>query len=277
MEKIFLSNRRGMEPLSSCLPEDFLFKAAQFCLEKFRRVILTSGFWILSAQAYETDGLPGAAALARALSLLGGEVFFVSDPGCVDLWKKLPLPCLCQGVDFPLLDREKSIERAQKILGDLQPSLLVAIERCGPTGEGRYFNMRGRDITPFTARVDCLFELFSDTVAIGDGGNEIGMGNLAKSLSQTLPIDPCITSVQHLIVAGVSNWGAYGLVRALEILTGRRDLLWDLEEEGAFIEKMVSLGGVDGFSGKAEPLVDGLSLKENQEVLRQIREYKGNE
>ena len=52
-----------------------------------------------------------------------------------------------------------------------------------------------------------------DTIAIGDGGNEIGMGALPQGLiarhvehGETIE---CVTPARQLIVAGVSHWGAY--------------------------------------------------------------------
>src|SRR5438876_433702 len=80
-----------------------------------------------------------------------------------------------------------------------------------------------------------LDELFAagpwDTIAIGDGGNEIGMGALSRPLiarhvahGETIA---CVTPARHLIVAGVSNWGAYALLGALAVLREdwRRELL----------------------------------------------------
>ena len=52
--------------------------------------------------------------------------------------------------------------------------------------------MRGRDITPQTARVDYLFDGGVPSVGIGDGGNEIGMGNLIDVIPSvdSLPDEP---------------------------------------------------------------------------------------
>eukprot|EP01079_Euglenida_sp_SAG-EU17-18_P001987 gene1987-473_t len=52
------------------------------------------------------------------------------------------------------------------------------------------------------------------TVGIGDGGNELGMGNVSGQVFQHVPHGPkvaCMTSCNFLITAGVSNWGAVAL------------------------------------------------------------------
>ena len=57
------------------------------------------------------------------------------------------------------------------------------------------------------------------TIGIGDGGNEIGMGSLPKEIIESgIPNGKVIaatTPVDSLIVAGVSNWGGYGLLAAM--------------------------------------------------------------
>ena len=53
------------------------------------------------------------------------------------------------------------------------------------------------------------------TIGIGDGGNEIGMGKIPhETIVKNIPngdLIHCRVPTDHLIVAGVSNWGAYAL------------------------------------------------------------------
>ncbi len=83
--------------------------------------------------------------------------------------------------------------------------------------------MRGVDVSPWTPPLDSLFEGGDwAKLAVGDGGNEVGMGKLPAGLiAQHVPNGAeiaCVTSCDHLVVAGVSNWGAYGLMAALAVL-----------------------------------------------------------
>jgi hypothetical protein len=138
--------------------------------------------------------------------------------------------------------------------------------------------MLGNDISAYTAKLDYLFTQGIPSIGIGDGGNEIGMGNLYEVVRQTpnLPRQPTVTRVDQLIIASVSNWGAYGLVAALSLQAGR-DLLPSDEEATAAIRTIVDLGAVDGFSslpdyGDSGYRVDGFTLEENLAVLSRLRE-----
>ena len=175
-------------------------------------------------------------------------------------------------VDFPITDDQTSREFASGLLSELRPSLLISIERCGLTSKGMYLNMRGEDISPHTARVDHLFLQHTCTIGIGDGGNEIGMGNLYEHIPnvENFPADPATTRTTHLVISSTSNWGAYGVVAALSLLAGR-NLLPDLAEEEVLIRHMVDLGAVDGVMGTSRYSVDTMELEEHGKALSQLK------
>src|SRR5262245_38515572 len=100
------------------------------------------------------------------------------------------------------------------------------------------------------------------TIGVGDGGNEIGMGNVRARLSRLGPLMARIAAVvgtDHLVVAGVSNWGAYGITAELGRLAGRA-LLHTPETERRLIEACVKAGAVDGMTRRPEATVDSLDL-----------------
>src|SRR5439155_583376 len=66
-----------------------------------------------------------------------------------------------------------------------------------------------------------------------------------------------VVRVDHLVVAGVSNWGAYGIVAQLGRLTGG-SLLHSPDDERRLIDACVAAGAVDGITRRAERTVDGL-------------------
>ena len=115
-------------------------------------------------------------------------------------------------VEFGINDADTSQSGASWALDQLKPDLLISIERCGRNRNDAYLNMRSVDISDQTARIDYLFETDVPSVGIGDGGNEIGMGNLAQVIPTfpNLPHLPATTWVDRLIVASVSNWAATG-------------------------------------------------------------------
>jgi hypothetical protein len=139
----------------------------------------------------------------------------------------------------------------------------------------RCHTMRGRDITASMSPAHRLFEVAArseqqlSTIGIGDGGNEIGMGKIPWSvIRRNIPnggLVACRVAADHLIVSGVSNWGAYGLAAGVRILRNAHtaDDVFDLEREVELLEIMVEKGPlVDGVSGLPTATVDGLQIDE---------------
>ena len=273
IEDIILSeDRRGVSELRHLLPADFCDRAARYILDHPGRVAIITGFYILTAGKHETDGPPGAIAIGNALQSLGSEVTYVTDEHTSPMMREW-LRESARVVEFPIADEEVSRREAHRLLEDLSPDLLITIERCGRNAGDVYLNMLSRDITEYTARLDYLFELGVPSVGIGDGGNEIGMGNLAAHIPPVdrLPDEPAITEVDRLLLASVSNWGGYGLVAAMSRMVGR-NLLPSVEEDARLITQMVDDGAVDGGSGINRYYVDNFTLEENGELLGLLHE-----
>ena len=269
---ILRDDRRGVAALRPHLASDFCDLAARSISDEPGTVLIATGFYITMAGAAESDGPPGALAMGRALESLGWQAFYVTDRYTAPLFGPF-LRDPSQLVEFPIASDDESKEYASELLSRLKPSLLIAIERCGLTKDGTYLNMRGVDITPHTARLDHLFVNHPLTIGIGDGGNEIGMGNLAQFIPEvgTLPSNPTVTRATHLIIASTSNWGAYGLMAAMSLKKGR-NFLPVMNEEDAMIRKMVSMGAVDGTTGANADTVDGMSLEEHGSALSLLHE-----
>jgi hypothetical protein len=124
--------------------------------------------------------------------------------------------------------------------------------------------MRGISIAEHTAPLDCLFELAQvPTVAIGDGGNEIGMGNLAAEIREKLAIEPCRVTVDYLIIATVSNWGALGLCACLGAVPTAEEL------EDAYLLAR-DLGFVDGVTKECTLSEDGFLLDEIRSMRKEL-------
>ena len=144
--------------------------------------------------------------------------------------------------------------------------------------------MRGRDITEFALQRDSSFSLPKETreittIGIGDGGNEIGMGKIPhETIVKNIPngdLIHCRVPTDHLIVAGVSNWGAYALAAGVYVLRNEKPPanLFDPDYERKILEIMVEAGPlVDGVTGKQEATVDGLSWDEYVKPLIRMRE-----
>lgn len=272
IEDIILSrDRRGISKLKHHIADDFCDRAAQLVLDNKGTAVIVTGFYILSADAPETDGPPGAVAIGNALKSLGYNVVYVSDLHHLPMLQGLIGPN-AKLINFPITTDDSSRLFAEDLIRELNPSILISIERCGINEQGTYRNMHMKDISLFTARTDHLFTNHSASIGIGDGGNEIGMGNL-KSVIPDVPTltEPCITTTTELVLCSVSNWGGYGLVASLSKKTGRQ-LLPSVFEESTLIKQAVDLGAVDGMSARQEYKVDGFTLEENSTVVTELHE-----
>jgi hypothetical protein len=135
--------------------------------------------------------------------------------------------------------------------------------------------MRGEDITGRSGFFDpYLTQAVCPTIAIGDGGNEIGMGNIREAIS-TLDITAAVTGCDELLVADVSNWGAYGLIALLGLWAGR-DLLAEVSPL-AILNYLSAHGSVDGVTRGNTLTEDGLPASEGQRVIAQLRQLTGFE
>src|SRR5438105_8418171 len=263
-------DRRGVSALRAHLPADFCRQAAKLLTEPPGTVLVTTGFYILKTGTPETDGPPGAVAIGRALERLGRRVLYVTDRVSEPLMRALTSPE--QVLSFPVAADAASARHARDLLARHRPALLVSIERCGRTKDGRYLNMRGLDVSAETAQIDFLFDGTVPSVGVGGGGNEIGLGNVAAAVAASgkLVADPCVTRVDKLVIASVSNWGGYGLVAALSSLV-RQDLLPTVDDERRLVERTAALGAVDGTTGDADGKVDGFGPEVTAEILTDLR------
>ncbi len=274
IESIILSNDlRSISILRQHLPENYCQRAAKVLHDHPGPVMIVTGFYISSLSLTETDGPPGALAVGRALQRMGRSITYVTDQYSLDLMQRFAQRG-SSVVSFPITSPEESLEEARRLIAQFDPSVMISIERCGRTKDGRYINCRGVDLTMYNARLDTLFDFGIPSIAVGDGGNEIGMGNLAEWIPgvPSLPLEPAITRVDALIIASVSNWGAYGLVSALSALT-HQDLLPDAKTETRLIKDMITFGACDGAVLQRTNSVDGFSLEDNEKILNRLQQW----
>lgn len=249
-------------------------RAAAASLARGRRVALTTGFAVGPGLA-ETDGPPGTAVLGRALRLTGKSVTYVVDDVAAPLMEAA-LKALSEPVEMVVFPHNGAEAEVRLPAGSGPPTHLVAVERPGRASDGDYRNARGESVRAWNGPLDALFfkrRRGVTTIGIGDGGNEIGMGNVRARLLRQGPLVRKIVSVvrvDHLVVAGVSNWGAYGVAAHLSILA-KRLLLHTGEEERDLVTACVEAGGVDGITRRRAPTVDGLPLPAHVAVVELLR------
>lgn len=248
--------------------------AAAAVLAESKSVGLITGFYVPRGEtpAAETDGPVGTGLLAMALAECGLKVRIATDAPCASVVRSA-----VSGIEVDeVSDTGLAIGQWQRMSVDC----VISIERCGKSVDGKPRNMRGADVSSWTLPLDDLFVGGRwKRLAVGDGGNEIGMGKLPRRLiGATVPNGEAIASVtscDHLVVAGVSNWGAYGLMAALAVikpewreaiakfLTAERDL--------AVTEATVAAGAVDGVTARREPTVDGFGADVHGPLVEKLR------
>lgn len=266
--------------------------------------IVTTGFIVLPQRVQETDGPLGAAALARCLNAAFGvnPIIVVEEQSNDIMASTLRALGVTARIDenkyetcasdstlilnFPLV-LDEAIETAKEVLDRYRPSVIISIEKAGSNISGHYHTMRGMNVSSFHAKIEPLIEEARSrnllTVGIGDGGNEVGMGNIFDTVQRSVPYGrscqcPCKrgiaahSKVDFLVTASISNWGAYGIEACIAALSGKRGVLHTPEEEERMLISAIGSGAVDGVTGKSEPSVDAVSKGVHSSIIRIFEE-----
>ncbi|PMS31625.1 uncharacterized protein DUF4392 [Trinickia symbiotica] len=256
---------------------------------------IVTGFFIRNAvpPSPETDGLGGMAHLAAGLANAGIPVTVISDAPCGKaVWAvTTELPETVSLEITSLTGASVRSLRERLATGGRPITHLIAIERPAPGSDGKPHREYGADMTADTAPLHILFDEPGwhrpwVTIGIGDGGNEIGMSVLPETIvREDIPNGELIASrtpTDHLIVAGVSNWGGWGLLLAMALADPARapQFLHDFtpERDLAFLKAAVEVGqAVDDsrVDRPARPMlsVDRLPFEDHARVLSQLRSF----
>jgi hypothetical protein len=183
---------------------------------------------------------------------------------------------------------QAEIERwADGLLDELRPSAIISIERLGPNSKGIVHGATGLagwdplvDLAPlFTAAAER--QIFS--VGIGDAGNEIGFGRIVDDVRRIQPhgaVCQCecgagmatVTPTDVLLVAAVSNWGAYAIEACLGMLLEREDLQHTPEEAERIILRCLEAGGLEAMFCTQRYFVDGIAGDTSVSLVQILRE-----
>lgn len=239
-------------------------------------VVIVTGFVIKSAGVGETDGPPGALALAYGLERLGKKVVIVTDKYS-EKFLKIGAELLNLEASIHIFKENMEDQQAEQIINEYEPDHIIAIERPGRNIENRCYSMMGEDITEFCPNTDLLFIKAKQhnirTSAVGDGGNEVGMGKVSDVVKKHVFKGNIICAqveTDSLIVAGVSNWGAFAICAGL-CITNNKIIMYGEKTYQDVLEKIVKAGAVDGCSKKNETTVDGMSYEENLNIFIKLK------
>ena len=232
----------------------------------------------------ENDGPPGAAALARGLKETGFDVAILTEEACVPGVEGM---CEVLGVDVPV--RTLPMERETPEHGRIANSIDAAIfiEKLGVNEKGVQHSVMGASREGMRAFVDPIADALSAagklTVGIGDGGNEIGFGNVYDAARQLLTNGTScacscgggiitVTKVRHMYPVAISNWGAYALVGMLAVKFERPDIVVTPDEEHRILSRCIDLDLVDGGTGRVGYRLDGVAGAASTACVTIIRE-----
>ena len=273
-------------------------------LKKDDVVFIMTGFVLRPFKHAETDGIIGSMLLCRSLvkafgvkpvivcpqenlpavenlaSVIGLHLF-------KDFSSLLQIP-VSMGVVVFTKDEKEAPEQAARLLEKCNPKALISIECPGANEEGVYHNATGLDVTELEAKQDALFEMAQQrgilNIAIGDLGNEMGMGTIAPTLEKYIPYagkGKCRcgcggglavkTKADNIITATVSDWGCYSMIAALAFLVENADVMHtaQLEEQAVLT---ASRSGMIDMYGWLVPAIDGFGLEVNMPIVSLMRE-----
>jgi hypothetical protein len=270
-------------------------------------VVITTGAGVPPYLPYgETDGPPGAVALARAIGRgRGARAVLVTEPqympGLRAAAAAAGLPVVSDDMatqrsgavvmrTYPLGDDEGRRE-AEALLSQYRPTVVIAVEKLGPNAKGVIHSLRGVDGTAHTGKAHHLIEGARrreiPTIGFGDGGNELGCGMIYETVRRVLEYGakcqcPCqggmatTVATDVLVIANTSNWGAYGTAACLALLLRDPSLLPDALDERRVIERCAEQGAGDGWLGLPVPSVDGTSLDVQTAMLTMLHMIVAN-
>jgi hypothetical protein len=254
-------------------------------------IVIATGFCHPQRLPYgETDGPPGAAALARAVRLgldarpwlLGEAAIEAPMAACLQslglclYHEPMEGRSLPPGAVFQAFPTEVTAaqQAARQLIEEVQPAAIVVTEKVGPNHLGVAHSAMGLAIPegarfPVEYLLDAAHTVGIPTIGVGDNGNDIGFGLIEDVVRRYKPYGdvcqcPCggglatVTRTTRLVTAAVANWGAYGIVTCLAVLCRQPELLHSAATELQMIDACVRAGAADGITGRLEATVDSL-------------------
>ncbi|MEQ8156252.1 MAG: DUF4392 domain-containing protein [Clostridiaceae bacterium] len=273
-------------------------------LEEGDLVYIMTGFVLLPFKKAEMDGIVSAMLLARSLvkgfnvkpviicpednmeavkSLAGVVGLHLYDN--IEELKEYPISMAA--ISFTK-DVNYAARQADEIIAEGLPGAVISIECPGANSVGTYHNAVGLDVTSLEAKQDILFTKLQNkgvlNIAIGDLGNEMGMGTIKEHLEKYIPYAAkgkcncgcnggiaAATKADNIITATVSDWGCYGLIAAIAYLKKDLEILHTKEMEKEAMVAASRSGMIDMY-GWLEPAIDGFGLSMNLSMVNLMRE-----
>ncbi len=287
------------------------FRAAQAVISRVKKgdhvLVVTGAGTPPGLPKGETDGPMGAAAIARAISLgLGAKPVMVGEErnlrSTIECTEAVGLMVVdedlfaqrggcAHAVSFPL-GADAGKKAAAQLFARFSPTAIIFVEKGGPNEKGVFHSIMGTGRPDDQmANAHLLADLAAEkgvlTIGIGDGGNEIGCGNIIEDVQKVQPYGrkcqcPCgagvatVARCDHLIFCAVSNWGGYALAAALGGLLDKPSLLHDVEMEHQLLYASLRGGALDGAYATLIPYVDGTNAAVQKSIVTLLHQIVEN-
>jgi hypothetical protein len=294
------SRSRAGKPVSLAMAEHLVESVRKNSL-----IYIMTGFILRPHKHPETDGITGAILLVRSQILA-----FDAKPVILCPLENIPaiaacspligMHCFIAGRDgdelsviktaqelpfsFAVIpvskDEAEAAALSSLLTAGTDPAAVFATEAPGANTAGEYHNAVGVNMTGLEAKLDVVFSAFQKkgvpSFAVGDLGNEIGMGAIAEHLRTYIPYtrktaraagcccgcaDGIIaaSAADYLLTATVSDWGVYAIISALAYLKKDITIMHDERIERDVLTECSRQGMVD-MSGALIPAIDGFSV-----------------
>ncbi len=248
--------------------------------------VLTGAGYAPTMPKGESDGPPGAAALARILYRgLGVVPVFVNEEAHADpivasseagglmvkTFEEARDRHLGAAMTLAPTDASKVSAWVDKIYAEMKPKAVISAERLGPGKNGIVHSatalpLQGKDALFYgcidiSEVVDRANKNKIFSIGIGDHGNEIGFGTIWDTVAKVMPKGAemaTVTKTDIVLPAMMSNWGCYGIEACLAFLLKRADLMHSPALEERILRACLDNGGLEAMYCTTDFVVDGL-------------------
>lgn len=262
-------------------------------------VLICTGFFDPPSMIDESDGPVGAVHLARALCVaFDATPVFLTEVANMGRMAKLAQSVGLEVLDvetarttpykaavLPIpIDHDRARNEAARVMAEYKPVAMVSIEKPSPSKAGRYHTGVGLDVTDTLGKVDHFVDAAHAngvlTIGIGDGGNEIGLGNILDEVIDIVPGGEKIGAAckaDILVLASIANWGSYAIEACIAAALHKPEVLHSLADERRVVDGSVNAGFIDPATGIPNGWIDGtppICSESILELLRQMVELR---
>ncbi|MHA1519179.1 MAG: glutamate cyclase domain-containing protein [Promethearchaeota archaeon] len=238
-------------------------------------ITIATGFPVYDT--FETDGPIGTYILGNFLIQQGYSVNITSEPALLEAMEHFPW----DGASFSHLSFTPTSQLKKS------SEFFISIERPGQNFEKIYHNMRGDDISSLIYDLDDTLMKFPPKywMAIGDGGNELGLGALQERIQEIVPFGkkcncPCGGGIAvekratDYVLGITSNLAALMLTLELAL---KFSVNWKYrwETEKLLLKILNSHKIIDGINGEFNS-VDGISPILTKEIVQNMNALYDN-